>query len=207
MATTPAPIDPLAFDPGQATRVAVNAARVGLGILGVTGTAIGIALLVWPTRSLVVVGAFVGAFFVVSGAVRALSGIFVREAPAGLRILSIVTGLLLLLGGIVALRNLTAATAVLTLIVVILIGVGWIVEGITALLQAGNAQSRAWAYFTGIISIVAGAVVVVVPTWSALVLLVFTGVTLIVIGLATITQAFRLGKNLPPSGQETVMSA
>ncbi|GMA35075.1 hypothetical protein GCM10025876_12790 [Demequina litorisediminis] len=58
----------------------------------------------------------------------------------------------------------------------------------------------AWA--RGAISLIAGLVVIIVPTWSALALVVMTGVTLVLIGIIGLVQAFSLGKNLPPVGEQ-----
>ncbi|WP_284327744.1 hypothetical protein [Demequina litorisediminis] len=44
--------------------------------------------------------------------------------------------------------------------------------------------------------------VIIVPTWSALALVVMTGVTLVLIGIIGLVQAFSLGKNLPPVGEQ-----
>ncbi|WP_062077937.1 HdeD family acid-resistance protein [Demequina globuliformis] len=193
--------DELGFDPAQMTRNAINVARVTMGVLGAVGIAIGIALLVWPGKSLEVVAVFAGIFFVISGAVRTAVGIFSRDVATGARILNMIVGLLLLLGGIVMLKNLTAAAGVLTVITVILIGLGWVIEGVATLAQAGRAKSSSMAYVRGVIGLVAGIVLIVVPTWSALALVLMTGITFLLIGIVGVVQAFALGRHLPTEAE------
>jgi uncharacterized membrane protein HdeD (DUF308 family) len=54
---------------------------------------------------------------------------------------------------------------------------------------------------SGIISIIAGIVVLAIPTWSAIWLLLFSAILLIVLGIVALIRAFTFGrealKNLP----------
>lgn len=195
--TQPRYPDDLGFDPAQMTRNALNAARVMMGVMGIIGVLLGIALLVWPGKSLGVLAVFAGIFFAITGGVRIAVGIFSRDVSSGSRILNIIIGILLLLGGVIMLKNLTTSTEVLTIMVVILIGIGWVIEGVATLAQAGRSSSSTMAYVRGVIAIVAGIILIVVPTWSALALVIMTGITFLLLGIVGIVQAFVLGKNLP----------
>lgn len=188
--------DGLAIDVNHVTRGAVNVVRTMVGVLGAFALILGIALLVWPGKSLIVLGALTGTFFLLTGMVRVAVGTLSRQVPTGFRVLNIILGLVVLLGGIVTLKNLAAATGVLTLIVVIMIGVGWIMDGIATLAQTGRSSGSAWSYLRGALSVIAGIVVLVVPAWSAFALLILAGVTLVAIGLTSLIQAFALGKDV-----------
>lgn len=62
--------------------------------------------------------------------------------------------LLIILGGVIILRNQAFSTATLTTLVVLVAGFGWIVEGVMSIL--GQAQSnRALAILSGALSIIA----------------------------------------------------
>ena len=189
-------VDGIALDAETLGRKAIGMARVMIGVLSAIALAIGIALLVWPGSTLVVVGALTGVFFTLTGVVRIAVGIFAREVGTGFRVLNIILGLFLLFGGIVVLKNLAAATEVLTVFIVILIGVGWIIDGIATLAETGRTSGSAFGYVRGALGIVAGIVVIVVPVWSALALVILTGITLVLIGIAGLIQAFALGKDL-----------
>ncbi|MDN4480094.1 DUF308 domain-containing protein [Demequina muriae] len=189
--------DGLALDADQLGRAALSLARTMIGATAGVALVIGIALLVWPGKSLVVVGALAGVFFVMTGVMRTAVGAFARGLPTGFRVLNIILGLVLLLGGIVSLKNLTVATAVLTIVVVVMIGIGWIIDGIATLAETGRTRGSAWGYLRGALSVLAGVVVLVVPTWSAVALVIVVGATLVALGLAGLVQAFALGKDLP----------
>ncbi|MFV0633754.1 HdeD family acid-resistance protein [Demequina sp.] len=190
-------VDGVAVNAEQLGRVAIGFARSVMGILGLIAVAAGVALMVWPGPTLVVLGALTGAFFTLTGVVRIGLGIFMRGVPTGFQVLNVIMGLFLLFSGVVILKNLTAATGVLTVIVVVLIGISWIIEGVTTLLETGRGHGSRFGWARGGIAILAGVVVLVVPTWSAMALVIVTGVSLVLLGLAGLTQAYLLGKAVP----------
>lgn len=173
----------------------VRAVRIGLALASGVALLLGIALLVWPGKTLVVGAVLVAINFLVSGAFRIVIGIVGSAFSGGLRALSIIMGVLLLIGGVVMLRNLTASAAVLLLVMTIAVGIGWIIEGIMALVDSDRAGSRAWAIALGIISIVAGIGVMVVPVWSAQVLVILTAITLVIMGAVGLGRAFFFGRH------------
>jgi uncharacterized membrane protein HdeD (DUF308 family) len=174
---------------GDIIKSATGGIRVALGVSGAVALIIGIILLVWPARSAAVVAVFLGIYFVVAGIIRLAIGIFGREPSGGRRALDIVVGVLLIIVGIIALKNVAGATAALLLLVVAVIGVGWIIEGVLAIVQSGNTGSRVWAIIFGIISIIAGLLVLSVPGWSALSLIIVSGAALVVLGIVGIIRA------------------
>jgi uncharacterized membrane protein HdeD (DUF308 family) len=188
-------VDTLGFVPDELSKNGLNAIRAAVGILGILGVVLGLALVVWPGKSLVVLAAIVGAYFVLAGVVRIALGIFSREVSGGFRILNLLFGILLVLGGVIALRNLTASAAVLTLVTAILIGVGWIVQGIMAFIAVGKGKASGWAIAGGVIGVLAGIVVLAVPGWSVTWLVIITGVVLLIMGIFGIVQAFTLGRS------------
>ena len=133
--------DPIVTDSAEVPRAVLNAIRVFLGIVGAGAALIGIFMLAWPDKSLMVLAFFVALYWVIAGVTRLALGIFPRDMGGSFRALNIVFGALFLIGGVIAFRNLEAATAVLTTIVVILVGIGWIIDGVMGLVQAGHACS------------------------------------------------------------------
>ena len=114
----------------------------------------------------------------------------------GWRILSILFSVLLLVGSIFMFRNSTVAGEALLLTIVFVVGISWIIEGILALTESGFARSQGWAIFLGIISVLAGISVLAVPTWSAVVLMTFTGISLVITGISSLARAFTFGKDV-----------
>ncbi|WP_287930410.1 DUF308 domain-containing protein [Arthrobacter sp.] len=186
--------DVFALDPSRLAVSAVKGVRGAFALSGAVALVLGIVLLVWPTRTLAVVAVFLGINFLITGAVKAAVGIFSYGLSAALRTLDILMGLLIMIAGIVAIKNSAATGEALLIFTVIIIGVGWIIEGIVAMVEAGNTPSRTWAILFGGLSVVAGIVVLAVPGWTAAWLLLVSAIALIVLGLTGIARSFTFGR-------------
>ncbi|TAM68950.1 MAG: hypothetical protein EPN48_09700 [Microbacteriaceae bacterium] len=184
-----------AIDATTLAKSAINGIRVAFGIGGVVALILGIVLLVWPAKSLGAVAIILGIYFLISGAVRLALGIFSKGISGGMRTLDILLGLLLIIAGIIVLKNVAVSAAALLILVVAVIGVGWIIEGVLSIVESRGAPSAGWAITSGIISILAGVVVLAVPGWSALWLIVVTGIVLIVLGIIGVMRAFTFGRD------------
>lgn len=183
------------LDARNLTRSAINGIRAAFGVSGVVALILGIVLLVWPDKTLSIIAILLGIYFLVAGIVRLALGIFSRGISGGLRTLNILFGLLLVIAGIIAIKNSAAAAAGLLILLVAIIGIGWIVEGVIAIVESGRAASRGWAITYGILGVVAGIIVLIIPGWSAAALLLLTGIVLIVLGIVGIVRAFTFGRD------------
>jgi uncharacterized membrane protein HdeD (DUF308 family) len=190
------PADMLVLDATQMTKYAINVVRIAMGVMGVMGVALGIALLFWPGGSIAVVAAIAGIYFAIAGVARIAVGVLANEVSGGYRVLSVVLGLVLLALGIVALKNLDVAATVLAVLSAVIIGVGWIIEGIMVVIEAGRRKGSGLAIAAGIIGIIAGVVVVAVPVWSAFAFVMLTGIMLLVLGAVGIVRALQFGKGI-----------
>ncbi|WP_348787653.1 DUF308 domain-containing protein [Leifsonia sp. NPDC080035] len=193
--------DPLAravhefsLDATDMTRSAINGIRAVLGVSGVVAVILGVVLLLWPAKTIAVFAIFLGIYFVVSGIMRLGVGIFARGISGGIRTLNIILGVLLVIAGVIALKNVAEAATVLLILAVAFIGVGWIIEGVMALVESGRARSSGWAIAYGILSIIAGLVVLIMPASSTFFLIMFAAVALIVLGIIGIVRAFTFGR-------------
>jgi len=178
---------------GDSKEEARNVARVlqtGLWIGAVLALLAGVAVLTWPGGSATVVAVIFGVYFLVRGAVRVIVGVFAPGLTGGGRALSILIGLLLVVVGVFALKS---PAGILELIG-LLIGVMWIIDGVATVVESGRGSSRGIAITLGVISIVAGVIVLFVPAAAIAVLVVLGGILLIVIGVAQITAAVSLGR-------------
>lgn len=185
-----------AIDATKLAKSAINGIRVAFGIGGVVALILGILLLVWPEKSLGAVAIILGIYFLIGGVVRLALGIFSKGISGGMRTLDILLGILLIIAGIIVLKNVAASAAALLILVVAVIGVGWIIEGVLSIVESRGAPSAGWAITSGIISIIAGIVVLVVPGWSAVWLVIVTGIVLIVLGIVGIVRAFTFGREV-----------
>lgn len=195
-ASTQATFDIFALDPLKLTEKAVKWLRIAFAVSGAVALILGIVLLLWPSKTMAVVAVFLGINFLITGAIKVAVGIFSHSISAGMRILDILLGLFVLVAGIIAIRNSAATGEILVIFTVIMIGIGWIFEGIIAMAEAGKGPSRTWAIVFGILSVLAGIVVLVVPVWTAAWLLLMTAIMLIVLGVVGIVRAFTFGRKL-----------
>lgn len=106
------------FDENSMAGKAVKAVRWIYAITGVLALVAGIALLFAPAKSLIFLTTVLGFYFVITAAIRLFTAVFEPLLPTGWRITSIITNLLIILGGVVILRNQAFSTATLTTLVV-----------------------------------------------------------------------------------------
>ena len=171
----------------------VKAVRWIYAITGVVALIAGIALLFAPAKSLVFLTTVL-VLLVITAAIRLFTAIFEPLLPTGWRVTSIISNLLIILGGVIILRNQAFSTATLTTMVVIVAGFGWIVEGVMSILESELSSNRALAILSGALSIIAGMFVFIYPLWSAKMLVIFSGAALLVFGVTLIVRAIQFGK-------------
>ena len=108
--------------------------------------------------------------------------------------LDILVGLLLTIGGVVMLKNATLSGAMLAVLVTMVVGLGWMMEGVMALVESWRMPSSAWAVIYALISIVAGCVMLFSPLASTGWPILFGGCALVALGIVAIVRAFTFGK-------------
>ena len=178
------------------TASAINGVRVALGISGAVALIIGIIIVFWPRTAAAGLTILLAISLLISGIAYLGIGIFAKGIGGGARALDIIFGILLVIGAIVAFANLAGTTAFLAVFLGILVGIAWIVEGAVALAQIGDAPSRGWGIFFGILSIVAGIVLLFSPLWGIVVLFLLAGISLIVLGIVQIIRAITFGRGV-----------
>ena len=109
---------------------AKNAIRGTYAILGIAAIILGLALLIWPGATLKVAAIALGAYFVVSGVVRIVTAIVELGLPGGWRVLDILIGLMLAVGGVAMLKNAALSGATLAVLITMVVGLGWMLEGV-----------------------------------------------------------------------------
>jgi uncharacterized membrane protein HdeD (DUF308 family) len=132
----------------------------------------------------------------ISGIAYLAIGGFARGIGSGARALDIIFGILLVIAAIAAFANLAGTTAYLAVFVGVLVGIAWIVEGAVTLAQLGDSPSRGWALFFGILSILAGILLLFSPLWGFIVLFILVGISLIVLGIVQLVRAITFGRGI-----------
>jgi len=158
---------------------------------GVITLLVGVAALAWPGRTLVVVAVLFGIQLVVMGIFRFAGAFASDDLTGGTRVLLALLGVLSLIIGLYALRHVLITLLALAL----LLGIFWTVSGAVELFTAlshREMRNRGWNAVMGIVSILAGIVVLAYPAISLFTLAVVLGVWLIIFGAMQVTAAFRI---------------
>ncbi|PWI16559.1 hypothetical protein DI272_22140 [Streptomyces sp. Act143] len=159
-------------------------------VTGLASLVLGILVLVWPGSTLLATGILFGVYLVISGVFQLVSA-FGTHRTTGLRVLAFISGALSILLGLFCFRGPMQSILLLAL----WIGIGWLIRGITQTLAAASDPSmpaRGWQVFLGILTFVAGIVLIDSPFESVAVLTVVGGIWLVAVGIVEIVTAVRM---------------
>lgn len=157
---------------------------------GLLAVILGVLILAWPGISILVASVLFGVYLLVIGCAQ-LFFAFTLPVSAGGRILLFIGGAAALILAILTFRHFGQAYAVLLL--AIWIGIGFIFRGVATTVSAisdPGLPGRGWQIFFGIISLIAGIIVIAAPLQSIVALAIVVGVWLVVIGVFEIVSAF-----------------
>ncbi|WP_280492108.1 HdeD family acid-resistance protein [Nocardia asiatica] len=157
-------------------------------VTGILAVILGVLILAWPDITLLVAGVIFGVYLVVTGFLQLMAA-FGAPASTGMRVLSFVIGLLSIVIGVFCFRDELASILLLGL----WIGIGWLFRGIALLvasLSEPGMPGRWWQVLFGVVTAIAGVVLIVWPVSSVATLAVLAGVWLIIIGIMEIIVAF-----------------
>jgi uncharacterized membrane protein HdeD (DUF308 family) len=162
--------------------------------LGLVTFALGVAVLVWPDKSVVFAGALFAAYLLASGVAQAIAA-FTIHVPGCSSVLLFLSGVLSVTLGVYAFHDFDNGADVW--ILATWIGVGFLFQGIAQAVFAINHKElpeHGWHIFAGLLSVLAGMLVIAWPISSIAVLAVVAGVWLVVIGTMHIVWALKARK-------------
>ena len=155
-------------------------------LFGLTTAILGVVLVAWPGPSILVASVLFGIYLVLSGLVMLVLA-FAAHTTAGIRFLSFISGAASLDLGVLAFRELGDGEGYIVLLLAIWIAIGFVFRGVWAVGSATShpgAPGRGWAIFFGVISLIAGIVMLGYPIGSLVVLAQVAGVWLIILGVS-----------------------
>jgi uncharacterized membrane protein HdeD (DUF308 family) len=174
---------------------------------GVASGAVGLAALVWPDVTVVVLAVLFGLQLLVAGTYQICAAIAMPDTSAATRTLYVIVGFLAYVIGVVCLRSPEQTVVVLTLV----LGAFWLVNGVVDLVQGISGRGepgRLWRCLGGLVGVVGGVVVLSSPGASALTLAWILGILLVLQGVIMVVAAVSRRRRpvpapLPPTGAPT----
>jgi len=157
-------------------------------VLGAVTLILGLIVAIHPTGSLNVIAVLLGILMIISGLFHLIRVFDPQELH---RVWLGIAGLLFIVIGVILIRHLHLTRAIIGLI----IGITWIIQGLTALIggiSGGVREGRGWWIAFGVISLVAGIVVTVTPASSLDVLAVLLGIWFIIMCIFEVIGGFML---------------
>jgi uncharacterized membrane protein HdeD (DUF308 family) len=182
--TTPAPrsvVSFIALKRGQLVAVSI----IGL-ILGLIG-------LFLPTAALLFIAIIFGIYLIFSGIFRINAALITHSLSAGVRWLSAILGVLIVVAGVMCLSDPFVSIYVLGYV----IGIGWIAEGLSDVMAAiqGSVRPRWFGAISGVVSILAGIVVFILPTLGVVTFILIGSILLIVVSVSSLLTIPRAPKS------------
>jgi uncharacterized membrane protein HdeD (DUF308 family) len=155
---------------------------------GILAVILGILVLAWPGISIVVAAIFFGAYLLIAGVAQVIFA-FSLDVSAGGRVLLFISGAAALILAVLCFRSLQESI----LLLAIWVGVGFIFRGVATAVSAISDPAlpgRWWEVFIGVISLIAGIVMLASPFESLAILTLVVGIWLIVLGVFEVVAAF-----------------
>jgi uncharacterized membrane protein HdeD (DUF308 family) len=159
---------------------------------GILAVILGVLVLAWPGKTIIVAAIFFGAYLLVTGIAQVIFA-FSLHVSAGGRVLLFLSGAASLILAILCFRSLQNSI----LLLAIWIGVGFIFRGVATAVSAisdPTLPGRGWEIFIGVITLIAGVVVLASPFESIATLTFVVGIWLVVIGVFEAVSAFGIRK-------------
>jgi uncharacterized membrane protein HdeD (DUF308 family) len=159
---------------------------------GILSLVLGILVLVWPGISILVAAIFFGAYLIVTGISQVFHA-FTLHVSAGGRVMLFISGAAALILAVLCFRSIQNSI----LLLAIWVGVGFIFRGVAVAVSAisdPDTPGRGWEIFVGVISLIAGIVVLASPFRSLTTLTIVVGVWLVVIGVFEVVASFGIRK-------------
>jgi uncharacterized membrane protein HdeD (DUF308 family) len=162
---------------------------------GVLTVLLGAVVLAWPGPTILVASTLFGVYLLVTALVE-LFVAFTVPWSAATRVMLFISGALSLVLAMLSFRHFGDAYAVLLLS--LWIGISFIFQGISGVasgISERQMPGRGWDIVLGILTVIAGVVVLVWPFDSIGVLTIVTGIWLVISGVVKVVQSFQIRRD------------
>lgn len=174
---------------------------------GILSLIVGVLVLAHPVASILAAAIAFGVYLLITGAAQVFFA-FSLHVSAGSRILLFISGAASLILAVLAFRHFGKDQVTAILLLAIWIGIGFIFRGVATTISAisdPHLPGRGWNIFLGVLSLVAGIVVLASPLESIVTLAIVVGAWFAVIGVFEIISSFgirKASKTVPGSGAQ-----
>lgn len=157
-------------------------------VFGLLTLGLGIAMLVWPDATLVVAAVLIAIQVFAFGIIQIIRSFAEVNAPTAARTLTGLSGALAILLGFLVLRSPLQTLVIIALV----IGAWWVFRGVLDIVAGASEVRghRAASIVLGLISVVAGAIVLLQPELSLGVFVIVVGVWMILYGIIVVAAPF-----------------
>ncbi|WP_211229635.1 HdeD family acid-resistance protein [Nakamurella lactea] len=170
---------------GSFVAQAYTSIRTSAIVSAVVGIVVGIIVLVWPGATVVVLAWLFGIALIIGGLFRIVAAFTADALSTGNRWLLGILGVVVVVAGIICLIH-PVSTAVF---IAIFIGIAWIISGIHDLIVgiSGRTIGPRWLPIVGgIISVIAGIVILFLPGVAIGTFIVVSAIMLIVVSIVSL---------------------
>ena len=184
--------------PAMPSLAALGSSWGWLLTFGIVTVLVGIAALAWPGPTILVIAILFGAQLLVNGVYRFIHAL---TSEADRTLPQILLAVLAIVAGLLVLR----APAGAALLVPIVLGLFWTVSGLIETFHALTSRdvpSRGWTAIVGVLSVVAGVVVLAYPGIGLVTLTYLFGAWLVIYGAVAILRALRMRPHAAPAPTE-----
>lgn len=158
---------------------------------GLITLGLGVAMMAWPDETIAVFAVLIAIQLIVGGIFRIVQALGMSKLDIGMRALVGLTGGVALVVGLLVLREPLQSVLVLGMI----LGVWWLISGLIDVIGAvvsPGSGGRGWDVAIGLISMLAGAFLLVYTDLSLTLLIWFVAIWLVIAGAMATLAAFRL---------------
>jgi uncharacterized membrane protein HdeD (DUF308 family) len=158
--------------------------RGQLVAVAIIGIVLGLVGLFFPGAALITVAILFGIYLVASGIFRINSALLAHSLSAGIRWLTGLLGVLVVVAGVICLSDPFQSLIVLAYV----IGIGWIAEGVIDIMAAvqGSTHPRWLGWVSGLISVIAGIIIFVLPALAVTTFVFIGSILLLIVSISTL---------------------
>ena len=160
---------------------------VGYGVVTIL---LGVVLAVWPGETLVVLAVFLSIQLMVNGIFQLINAFAAHTVDGGVRALLGLAGFLSIIVALLCLR----APLQTVVVIGLLLGAWWVISGLIDVFTAvlSDSGEKGWRIFMGIVSVAAGAFLLVNPELSLSALVIVVAVWLFGYGAIALIAGLRM---------------